>query len=213
MALYFKDFPKVKYNFDGNQFNRKVTMTDLTFRFKLRDSIKNNLYAYYDLEVEENDTPEIASYQYYKNSEYHWLIAMANDYVDVQYDWPLNYSSLKKYLIKKYGSIENADTEIHHYEKVITRYDQTTRTTTEIVQIIQESTYDALPASSFAQYNLQNTTIEETITKRTVSNREYETRINDEKLNIKVIKDEYLPIIQDEFSTMTSQAIENVVLE
>jgi hypothetical protein len=39
--------------------------------------------------------------------------------IDPQFDWPLSDETFKKYIINKYGSIANAQTTYHHYEKVV----------------------------------------------------------------------------------------------
>jgi hypothetical protein len=45
----------------------------------------------------------------------------ANDIYDPQYDWPMSNRVFDKYIKSKYGSMEFAKTNYHHYEKVITR--------------------------------------------------------------------------------------------
>lgn len=205
MAFYFNYFPKTQYNPYGN--NNKKTITDITFRLKFRDVIKRNIYSYYNAEVSDDDTIEILAHKYYGSSEYHWIIALINDIIDPQYDWPLNYTSFLKFINKKYGSIANAETQIHHYEKVVTRKDQETGTIDETIIEIQQVNYNALPATSYEALTLSDgSTIEETITKRAITAMQYETELNNAKRNIKLIKKMYLPKVLEEFTRIINEA-------
>lgn len=206
MAYYFNYFPKTQYSPDSSS-NNKKTITDITYRLKIRDIIKRNIYSYYTVDISDEDTLEILAHKYYGSSEYHWIVALANDIIDPQYEWPLNYNSFLNYINDKYGSKENAELQVHHYEKVITRKDQTTGTIDEIIIEIQQVDYALLSSSSYEALTLSDgNTIEETITKRTVSAMQYETDLNNAKRVKKLIKRQYLPQILDEFAKLTNEA-------
>lgn len=102
MGKYLDRFPKVDYNVDGNTFNYKQTLTNLTFRLKMSDFVKKNKYSYYVAEVSEEDNLELLSYKLYEDPELHWVTALANDLIDPQYDWPINYRAYRNYIINKY---------------------------------------------------------------------------------------------------------------
>lgn len=200
MSKYFDQFPTIQYNASGEPYKNRVNITDVTFRLKFREKVKNNIYSYYVVDVSDDDTLEILAEKYYGNPEYHWVIAMANDIVDPQYDWPLPYRAYVNYINNKYGSAANSELQIHHYEKVISRYHQGTRTTDETVIEIQESTYNDLPETAFRQFDLSDgSTVEETITKRAITAAQYEYDLNNKKKQQKIIKKEYLGQILDEF--------------
>jgi hypothetical protein len=202
--LYFDKFPTLKYNVDGST-NYRRTLTDITFRLKLREKIKQNMYSYYNVDVSDDDTMEILAEKYYGNPEYHWVIAIANDILDPQYDWPLNYATYTNYLINKYGSQANADSIIHHYEKTIKRTDRVTNEVSEITLEIQLAEYNALSAYSYRAIDLDNnTTVIEEVTKKAVTATEYEFNLNEAKRQKKIIKLEYLPQILDEFTDLVS---------
>lgn len=204
MSIYFNQFPKLNYNMEGTPYKNRTVLTDITFRLKIREKVKENLFSYYTVDISDDDTIEILAAKYYGDSEYHWIIALANDIVDPQYDWPLNYRSYVNYINNKYGSAANADLTVHHYEKVIKRYNQYSRTTDEIIIEIQEDAYNAMPAYSFRQFNLADgVTVEETITRRVVTASEWEYDRNNKKKQLKIIKKDYLPNILSEFENFT----------
>ena len=205
MAYYFNYFPKTQYNPYGNS-NNKKTITDITFRLKLRDLIKKNTYSYYTVDISDEDTLEILAHKYYGSSEYHWIVALINDIIDPQYDWPLNYAAFSNYINNKYGSRENAELQIHHYEKTINRKDITTGTVTQTV--LEYENYSDMVAGSPDVYSKlilsDGSVIEQTIDMVSVSAFEYETKLNNNKRVKKLIKKEYLPQILDEFSKMVN---------
>lgn len=220
MSNFFDTFPRIIYDIQGKRLTNYRTVTNIFFRVRVLREALNNISAYYEYLIMEGDTPEILAEKLYGNSESHWIILMANDIVDPQYDWPLGYNAFQKYIIKKYGSVENAKTTYHHYEKVITRTNEYYGTSYETRLTIDDSeqhevdldvpydTYDTLAAEqSVNTINVGNgqTVIE--ITKRDrISFYDYEVEINEAKRNIKIIKPEYYQQIIRELDDLTQNS-------
>lgn len=131
MANFFENFPKIQYDIQGKRRTNYDITTNIFFRIQFIRSILANISAYYEYLIKDDDTPEILAEKIYNDPEAHWIILLANDIVDPQYDWPLNTNDFKKYIINKYGSVENAKTTYHHYEKVIERIETLSDTLTE----------------------------------------------------------------------------------
>lgn len=131
MGTYLDKFPKISYDISRNGASAYDLVTDVTFRISMVKSALNDIAAYYVYTITDGDTPEILANKVYRNTEAHWVIMYANDIVDPQYDWPLSYYNFEKYLVSKYGSIANAQTEIHHYEKVVRNVDLSSLDMTE----------------------------------------------------------------------------------
>ena len=75
----------------------------------------NSKQAYYDYTVKEGTRPDNLSYDYYSNSDYIWLINLANQFVDPYYDFPISEDNLKVLITKKYGSVANAQNTIKFF--------------------------------------------------------------------------------------------------
>lgn len=121
-TLFFDKFPKIKYDINNSiNNNRFDNVTNIFIRIAYLKEILGNLSAYYVYEVEDGETPEILAQIVYEDVGAAWMIIYANQIMDPQFEWPLDYISFQKYIIDKYGSVENAKTGIHHYEKVVTR--------------------------------------------------------------------------------------------
>lgn len=123
---------------------------------------KSNLVLLQTITVPDGFTIEQVSDKFYKNPEYHWVIMIINDIVDIRKEWPMSNQDLTRYVKKKYG--ENQIYEIHHYQ------------TTDGNDIIVD--YDAA--------DLANGLIEG------ISNFEYEERLNNKKREIKILEPKYL---------------------
>jgi hypothetical protein len=180
--------------------------------------VLNNISAYYEYLIKDDDTPEILAEKVYGNTQAHWLILLANDIVDPQYDWPLNSRDFQKYIIKKYGSVENAQTTYHHYEKKIVREESLTGIVVENRFVINQSniadsmydttvpydTYDSLPETQ--EYNTidmgDGKTVIEITNRERITNYDYEDEMNEKKRPIKIIKPEYYGQIIREFDEL-----------
>lgn len=138
---FFDKFPKIKYDINKNLYSRYEEVTNIFFRIGVVSNVLNNISSYYVFELENGDTPENAADKIYGDPGAGWMILYANRMMDPQWDWPLDNQQFKKYIIDKYGSIENAKTTIHHYDMVIRRTNSATGVTTETRFKVDDKTY------------------------------------------------------------------------
>lgn len=119
---YFDKLPKIQYDINRAPINPKyVTVTNIFFRIRFIQEVINNIDSYFIGEIEEGETPEIVAEKVYGDGGAHWMITIANQILDPQWEWPLTYSEFQKYIVGKYGSLEAAQTQNHHYEMVVKR--------------------------------------------------------------------------------------------
>jgi hypothetical protein len=125
-SKFLDTFPKMQYDINNTGFGvgSHETVVDIFFRFGIVKDIINNLSSYTVYELDDSDTPEILAEKIYGDAGAGWIILYANKQVDGQFDWPLNYDAFSKMIVDAYGSIENAKTTVHHYEKVVTRVNE-----------------------------------------------------------------------------------------
>jgi hypothetical protein len=109
MAKYFSYFPKTSYKPIDDGMDVDV-VTNITTRFKMENSIKENSATYYKYDIKDGETPEVIAYKYYGSAEKHWIVLMMNDIIDPQYDWPLEYRTLSRFVENKYSANNYADT-------------------------------------------------------------------------------------------------------
>lgn len=119
---YFSEFPKIVYNLKDDIFSGKFC-TDITARSTFLREVKENMIIAYDYPVQESDRPEFISHKLYGDVYRNWIVLLYNNIYNPYYDYPLTRDNLHKYIINKYeyADISAAYSDVHHYEKVITK--------------------------------------------------------------------------------------------
>ena len=105
---YFNNLPTIEYG-------TKVARNLIT-RPKIKEFILGNPNVIYDYVIKDGERPDIIANAYYGDSNFVWLIFLANNIVDPYYDWPLTQEQFKDFIIDKYGSVETAKNTIKHYK-------------------------------------------------------------------------------------------------
>lgn len=122
MSNFFDKFPLVRYTVDKQPLGELDTVRNVLFRIGIiKDVMDVNVNSYYYYDIKDSDRPETLAERIYGSAEAHWIILYANNIYDPYYDWPMDNRTFDKYITDKYGSVEWAKTNWHHYEKVITR--------------------------------------------------------------------------------------------
>lgn len=165
----------------------------------LPDVLKNPM-VYYNYDIQEGDTPEIIAHKYYGDSYRYWIVLFANQLLDPQWDWPMTSSVFQSYLTEKYGTFA-IYSEAHHYEKIITQYDANSQTTTVETIIIDEGEYNTL-VDSTNTYTLPSGPVTITTTKLAVSYYDYESRMNENKRNIRILNSRYVDQLESQFKSL-----------
>ena len=176
MALFFEQFPKLAYDISGNK-NFKL-VTDIFRRIKIRSNIADNVSLYSTYDVPSGETPETTSFKHFGTTDYHWIILLTNNITDRYYGWPLSEQDFETYINDKYT---NPDA-VHHYE------------------ITQSSGLQTGNGPDDYSYKIEVNSTEPGA--QSVSNREYEQRLQDEKRQIKLLDPNFLITFLDEFEKL-----------
>lgn len=195
---YFSNLPKITRT---DEFGYSSIMTDLTTRATIKSKILQNPMLYYTYDIKEDDTPEIIAHKYYNDPYRFWIVLLANEIVDPQWDWPMNGKSFEGYINSKYTNVQK--NLAHHYEKTISTYDFGSGTLTKDVIVIDESTFN-VTLEKEETYSLPTGDVKSIITKRVVSNYDYENELNDSKRSIKILNVDYVYQIEKEFKNLMS---------
>jgi len=177
--LYFSQFPKTTYDIAGN--GNKKAITDIWRRVKVRSKIVNNLALLDKYDVQEGESPETVAYKAYGTTDYFWVVCLVNDIVNRYYDWPLDEYNFQQYVADKYTNPAG----IHHYEKLQSSGHQTAEGPADYDHYIEVNSDDPQAQS--------------------VSNIEYERRLQDKKRQIRLLSPQYLQAFEDEFQKLISK--------
>jgi hypothetical protein len=174
MTKYFNEFPRIQYNLSGNN-GTTVDVTDIFRRVKARSKIQDNVTLFDKYDVIEGEKPEDVAYKAYGDADYFWVVTLVNNIINRYYDWPLDEYNFQQYVADKYA---NPDA-IHHYE------------------ITQSSGRQSGDGPADYSHKLEVNSDEPGA--QSVSNIEYERRIQDQKRQIKLLSPKYLGAFENEF--------------
>tara|TARA_B100001564_G_scaffold359013_1_gene379328 strand:- start:479 stop:1060 length:582 start_codon:yes stop_codon:yes gene_type:complete len=187
MSEFFANYPRIAYDIGGN--NSTVpdftVAVNLMIRNKLKTAIEDEITVYYPYVVPEGMRPDVLAYQYYGDTIYTWTIYLVNNIVDPYWEWPLSYKDFREYVIDKYGSIEIAQTKIHHYEKIAR------------ARIEETKVVDAVPEYTL-EIDYQTYTETDEAERKIIYAYGYEQDLNEAKREIQLIDASFIQTVQDE---------------
>lgn len=178
--FFFSDYPEIQYDFlnDG----KTISIRNFLKRFTFRDSIKNNIAAYSEWIVRDEDTPEVMAHRLYDSTQFYWVILLLNRILDPLFNWPLTDRELFRYVEKIYGVSEVYSH--HHYEAG------------EPIEI------EDLPQGMIVDERYHR--------KVSISNYAYEFDLNESRRNIMLLKPEYLPDVLREWDNIKRSGFSSV---
>ena len=171
--MFFSKFPKILYDLKADK--TFTLATDILRRVKQRAKVADvaNLFDTYD--VPDGETPETTAFKHFGSSKYHYVILMTNNITDRFYGWPLDFSQFELFIYDKYTNPDG----IHHYELAQSSGPTTSSDYSHLIEVNS----DEVGASS-------------------VSNREYEQRLNDKKRQINILDPSFLGMFVAEFDQL-----------
>ena len=178
---YFDKFPLIVYDIKGD--NKFKLLPDILRRVKLRSNLQDGAVLFDKYDVKEGEKPEDVAFKWFGSADLHWVILLTNNVTDRYYDWPLSQPDFAEFLTDKYGA-GNEDSA-HHYELVRSSGKTTSSGPSDYshrVEVNSDET-DAI----------------------TVTNREYEERLQDQKRQIKLLSKSFLADFIEEFDILVRQ--------
>ena len=176
---YFERFPNMIYDIKNNG-NFKL-LPDILRRVKQRNAIKSGQFIFDAYDVRNGEKPEDIAYKWFGDAQLHWVILMTNDVTDRYYQWPMNDAQFEEFIADKYS---NPDA-VHHYE--VTK--DSGRTTGQ-------------GPNDYSHLVEVNSDTDNAIS---ISNREYEERIQDKNRSIRLLNQRFLSDFLEEFDKLIKQ--------
>ena len=190
---YFRELPNLLY---PSFLPEKVSSLDfievknIFRRVKMRDDLFNNFTLFDKYEIPEGARPETVAEELFGSPNFDWIILTVAGIINVRNEWPLSNRDLYNYVDNKYGDSINSN-----------RFFETIEVKNSDEQLI-------LPKGKIVDSNFtipkpgEPTAILNPVVG--ITNFEYETRLNEEKRNIFVLREEYLQeFIEDMKDIMT----------
>jgi len=207
---YFSSLPFLTTT-DGN--GNSIVLRNLLVRTGLIPQLAKNPLLMYRYAVQDGDTPEIVANKYYGSPFRYWIALYGNpQMMDPQSDWPLSTKNFTIYLQDKYATSANGTANVlsytlgtvHHYEKVITTIDNTTKTTAIKVVEVDQDTYNSIIPLTTTSTFPDGSSITYTVEPNAVSIYNYEDQANESKRNIDLINSTYASAIETQYQSLVS---------
>ena len=207
---YFSALPFLTTT-DGN--GNSIVLRNLLIRTGLIPQLAKNPLLMYRYAVQDGDTPEIVANKYYGSPFRYWITMYGNpQMMDPQSDWPLSTKNFTIYLQDKYATSANGTANVlsytlgtvHHYEKVITTIDNTTKTTAIKVVEVDQDTYNSIIPLTTTSTFPDGSSITYTVEPNAVSIYNYEDQANESKRNIDLINSTYASAIETQYQSLVS---------
>ena len=183
---YFSQVPDFLYvdRKPGNKtINDYSKVKNLFKRGKLREDIYSDLSYFTKYKIIGNERPDNVAEKVYDDPTLDWVILLSNNIINIQTEWPMSENSYRNFLMDKYGDDATLG-ETHHYECTGVK-------NSKGVDIIPEGlTIDEDFSITYLDPDVGSVTVSNI--SQSVSNLEYENKIQDAKRNIFLLKPLYL---------------------
>ena len=191
---YFRELPNIKYPSFLNDKNSSLDFLEVKNFFRrvqLREDLQNSLTVFNKYEIPMGSRPDNVAEELYGSAELDWVVVTCAGIVNILDEWPLGSSEIYNYSANKYG--ENIDQ---------TRYYETKEIRDSNGHLVLPKGKRVNSDFTVKYYdNMLGTYITKSGTdvRSGISNYVHETRLNDNKRFIFVLKEEYLQQLLNDF--------------
>ena len=201
MSNYFSKVPDLEYvsRLPDSRIGDYVKVKNLFKGVRLREDILQDLTVFEKYQIQGEDRPDNVAYNFYGDSKLDWLVLKCNNIINIQSEWPMTQEDFDRYLLKKYETYDNIYNGIHHYETIEIKNSKGVVMVPEGLQVPSDWTYTFFDSamgqhlSSLKEYNtVQNDPVV------SITNYDHETKIENEKRNIYILKEAYVNIVKDD---------------
>ena len=186
---YIPNFEYVDRTKTGQDISDYTVVKNLFKRGALREDIFGDLTFFTKYKIVGDQRPDNVADDVYGDPNFDWVVMLSNNVMNLETDWPWSQQAFDKYLLAKYGSFEKIyETKEFETNKI---------TDSQGLTIVPEG----LVVPQDYSVTFFDPGLQQMVTKSStfpVSNCEYESRINDAKRNIFLLKPIYLAVIVDD---------------
>lgn len=197
MSSYFKRLPSFQYvsRLPGARISDYITVKNLFKKGSIRPDIFQDLAFFQKYKITGDDRPDNVAFEVYDDSSLDWIVLLSNNIINVQTEWPLSQNNFDRFLLDKYGDYNILYNGIHHHETVEEKNSQGVTIVPaglEVQSNYSVSYYDYFIDSQVTKNNLVVS----------VTNYEYEEKLEDSKRNIFILNSRFLNVIIDDIENI-----------
>ena len=195
MSNYFSQLPDFEYvsRLPDARISDYIPVKNLFKKGKLREDIIEQTAVFTKYKIKGDDRPDNVAQELYGDPDLDWVILASNNILNVYDEWPMTQRNFENYLLEKYGTYEQMNA-VHHYETTEVKNTQGAVITAAGLQVDSDFSvtyYDALEEGYNTKYPVTS-----------VTNYDFEQKIQDDRRNIFTLKPRYLNIAKDDLKEM-----------
>ena len=178
---YFRELPNLRYpSFlkDKTSSLDYVEVKNIFRRAKIRDDLQNNFTVFDKFQIPEGARPDTVAEALYGSAQFDWVVLTTAVIINVRSEWPLSNRDLYNYAYSKHGERLNS---VRFYETTKVK-DSSGRLILPAGKVVDSDFTIPKPGEPTATLNPV----------LGINNFEYETRLNEEKRSIFVLREGYL---------------------
>ena len=193
MSSYFDLIPDFDYvsRLPDAKISDYIRVKNFFRRATLREDIFQSLTFFTKYSVEGNDRPDNVAHKVYENSDLDWVILLANNITHIPTEWPMPQNDFDRFLLDKYDNYDTIYNGVHHHETVEVKDSNDVTIVPEGLEVSSDFT------QTYYDYYVSGMVTASNIT-RPVTNYEYEEKLENEKREIFILKQEYLTVVIDD---------------
>ena len=193
MSNYFDLIPDFDYvsRLPDAKISDYIRVKNFFRRATLREDIFQSLTFFTKYSIEGDDRPDNVAHKVYENSDLDWVILLANNITHIPTEWPMPQNDFDRFLLDKYDNYDTIYNGVHHHETVEVKDSNDITIVPEGLEVSSDFTQTYYDYYNSGMVTASNIT-------RPVTNYEYEEKIENEKREIFVLKQEYLTVVIDD---------------
>jgi len=208
---YIPNFTYVNRLRENKTLSEFIVVKNIFKRGRLDNNIIRDLSYFTKYQIVGNERPDEVAYKIYEDQYYDWLILLCNNIINFQDEWPMSQRSFEKYLYTKYITDANLNS-IHHYVSKEVRNSRGEVISPAGLEVPSNYSITYFDDGSQSEVTAVNVT-------QGITNLQYETKKEENKRNIFVLKPEFASLIADEldgsmiYQSGSSQYISNNLIK
>ena len=177
---YFRELPDISHASllpKRSRNDERLIVKNIFRRAIMREDIFSSVTTFDYYNIQENMRPDTVARVIYDDPDLDWVVLITNNITNVRDQWPLSNNDLHEMMLDKYGSYEALE-NVHHYETTLILDEDNRTILAEGLEVDKDFQYS---------YYATNSTIT-TNPVVPVTNYQYESKRNDEKRKIVLLK-------------------------
>ena len=197
MSSYFDLVPNFDYvsRLPDAKISDYIRVKNFFRRVTLREDIFQDLTFFTKYSVLGDDRPDNVANKLYENPSLDWVILLANNITHIPTEWPMPQNDFDRFLLDKYDNYDTIYNGVHHHQTVEVKDSNDVTIVPEGLEVSSDFSHTYYDYYDSGMVTASNIT-------RPVTNYEYEEKLENEKREIFILKQEYLTVIIDDIEDL-----------